>query len=197
MPTLGRCAGTAGRVTKRPGIEPFRNEAEEGTTLSFACWSRSAGVDPLGVPRHPVARPVSRYGGPRACRTRAGDRHPVPALLPQGDTNAAAHHRGPAIPRPAPPAAPRPWPVRTGPAFVAKSTVSELENAKKTPGVGTARALDRALNAGGELARLVTDVDKPDTDRLAYVAAHPRRLDSGAVDALADLLAASRRLRTP
>ena len=43
-------------------------------------------------------------------------------------------------------------------AFVAKSTISDLENGRKQPTVETARALDRALHAGGELAGLVVEV---------------------------------------
>ena len=39
-------------------------------------------------------------------------------------------------------------------AYVAKSTISELENARKSPSPGTAQALDHALRAGGELTRL-------------------------------------------
>lgn len=42
-------------------------------------------------------------------------------------------------------------------AFVSKSHISELENRVKAPGVGTAKALDAALAADGELARLVAD----------------------------------------
>jgi transcriptional regulator with XRE-family HTH domain len=42
-------------------------------------------------------------------------------------------------------------------AFLSKSYLSELENGRKTPGVTTAKALDKALGAGGELAGMVTD----------------------------------------
>jgi transcriptional regulator with XRE-family HTH domain len=44
-------------------------------------------------------------------------------------------------------------------AYVAKSTLSELENGKTTPMVDTARALDRALHADGDLAGMVTEVE--------------------------------------
>ncbi|MQA26545.1 MAG: helix-turn-helix domain-containing protein [Micromonosporaceae bacterium] len=55
-----------------------------------------------------------------------------------------------------------------GRAYVAKSTISELENARKSPAPETAQALDQALRAGGELAGLVsrdagstTEQDRP------------------------------------
>jgi transcriptional regulator with XRE-family HTH domain len=83
-------------------------------------------------------------------------------------------------------------------AYVGKSTISELEAARKTPGVDTARALDKALRAGGELARMVVEADgTPDGDndqRLAYVVEHPRRLDRATIDTLAVLLAGQRNL---
>lgn len=43
-------------------------------------------------------------------------------------------------------------------AHVAKSTISDLEHGKKTPGVETVHALDRALGAGGELTNMIRDV---------------------------------------
>ncbi|MPZ28305.1 MAG: XRE family transcriptional regulator [Micromonosporaceae bacterium] len=41
-------------------------------------------------------------------------------------------------------------------AYVAKSTISDLENARKEPTPDTAKAVDRALSAGGELTGMVT-----------------------------------------
>lgn len=46
---------------------------------------------------------------------------------------------------------------------VSKSYISELEHGKKTPEVGTAKALDVALGADGELAGLVVVVDATPT----------------------------------
>jgi transcriptional regulator with XRE-family HTH domain len=82
--------------------------------------------------------------------------------------------------------------------YLAKSTLSELENGRRSPSGGTAHHLDRALDAGGELAAMVTEaptVTTPeDDDRLAYVIARPPRLDAASVRSLADVLAAQRRL---
>jgi transcriptional regulator with XRE-family HTH domain len=44
-----------------------------------------------------------------------------------------------------------------GIAYLAKSTLSDLENGRKSPTPQTARAVDRALGAGGELAGMVTE----------------------------------------
>lgn len=59
-----------------------------------------------------------------------------------------------------------------------------------------ARRLDDALDARGELIALAskerTDGDYP--ERLAHAVAHPARVDSGALEALAAMLAAQRRL---
>lgn len=43
--------------------------------------------------------------------------------------------------------------------YVGKSTISDLENRKSTPIADTARALDKALRADGELAGMVTEVE--------------------------------------
>lgn len=83
-----------------------------------------------------------------------------------------------------------------GRAYLAKSTISELENGAKRPSVETARHLDDALGGGGELAALVRPAARPDgegRDRIAYALAHPVRLDAAAVGALARVLAAQRR----
>jgi transcriptional regulator with XRE-family HTH domain len=47
-------------------------------------------------------------------------------------------------------------------AYVSKSHISELENGIKTPGITTAKALDSALSAGGELAGMVHDLPRSD-----------------------------------
>lgn len=44
-------------------------------------------------------------------------------------------------------------------AYLGKSTLSDLETGKSQPTVETAQALDRALDAGGELAAMVTELD--------------------------------------
>jgi len=82
--------------------------------------------------------------------------------------------------------------------YFSKSMLSELENGHKSPSVETAQHLDRALEAGGELAAMVIAapiVTTPDDDaRVDYVLGHPTQLDGPAVEALAALLAAQRRL---
>jgi transcriptional regulator with XRE-family HTH domain len=50
-------------------------------------------------------------------------------------------------------------------AYVAKSTISELENGRKQPTVETARALDRALHAGGKLTGLIVEIELPQVER--------------------------------
>lgn len=49
----------------------------------------------------------------------------------------------------------------SGASGVAPSTISELEHGLKEPGVETAQALDKALDAGGELAALVEPATRP------------------------------------
>ncbi|MFG3417480.1 multiprotein-bridging factor 1 family protein [Micromonospora sp. NPDC049460] len=74
-----------------------------------------------------------------------------------------------------------------------KSLVHQLEIGQTKPTVDVALRLDDALAAQGALAGLV--VDAPDGgERLAYVTAHPRRVDAAAAQALAGLLAGYRRL---
>lgn len=81
-------------------------------------------------------------------------------------------------------------------AYVGKSTISELENAQASPSAEMAAHLDRVLEAGGELASLVTQipVDPEAEERIAYAVARPARLDRAAVRAFAGVLAAERRL---
>lgn len=81
--------------------------------------------------------------------------------------------------------------------YFGKSTISELENGKKTPSQDTAISLDNALNAGGELIALVADTDPitaDDEDRLRYMARQPRCLDAATTGTLAALLDGQRRL---
>jgi tetratricopeptide (TPR) repeat protein len=95
--------------------------------------------------------------------------------------------------------------------FYGKSYLQELAVGKKAPPYETALRIDDALGAEGCLAELAADAhdgprslrgDAPlsgvagtdDEDRLLYVARHPRRVDTTAVDALGTLLAGQRRL---
>lgn len=79
-------------------------------------------------------------------------------------------------------------------AWVSHSHLSELESGVKSPSVELADHLDRALDAAGELAALVTTPPAaPDPDRLRHALAHPSRLDAQTVAALAELLAQQRR----
>ena len=80
-------------------------------------------------------------------------------------------------------------------AFVAKSTISELENGAKRPSAASAHALDSALGAGGQLEAMVTPAPTPagDRHRIGYATAGGR-VDTATVAALAGVLAAQRRL---
>jgi transcriptional regulator with XRE-family HTH domain len=81
-------------------------------------------------------------------------------------------------------------------AYVSKSLLSELENGRKGPSKELAIYLDRALQAGGALAELVTEAPTPPEarERILYAVTRPTRLDLPAVEALADVLHAQRRL---
>lgn len=81
-------------------------------------------------------------------------------------------------------------------AYVGKSTLSELESGTKRPSLEMARHLDHALNADGELTGMVTESATSDesAERIQHALATPGRLDRAAVEALADVLAAQRRL---
>jgi transcriptional regulator with XRE-family HTH domain len=73
--------------------------------------------------------------------------------------------------------------------------ISQLEAGLRCPSSTTAARLDAALDAGGELAAMVVEIVAPsDHDRVVYATAHPRRVDMATMDALADALAALRRL---
>jgi transcriptional regulator with XRE-family HTH domain len=81
------------------------------------------------------------------------------------------------------------------PAYSSRSQLQRLESGNLQPTAEQARQLDEALDAGGRLVALVTQVDiEIDQDRLAYVARHPRRADATALGDLETLLAAQRRL---
>lgn len=83
-------------------------------------------------------------------------------------------------------------------AFCSKSYLHDLESGRVRPTCEVAWHLDGILDAGGALAAMVADAptvtNADDDDRLAYVAAEPTRLDGTAVELLADVLAAQRRL---
>ncbi|MFI8528493.1 helix-turn-helix domain-containing protein [Promicromonospora sukumoe] len=78
---------------------------------------------------------------------------------------------------------------------LSKSQISEYENGKRRPSVGMAEHLDRALNAGGALARLVVeDGGGEEAERVAHAVLTPRLVDAATVDHLAERLARSRHL---
>lgn len=83
-------------------------------------------------------------------------------------------------------------------AFFSKSYLHDLESGRTRPTRDAARHLDDVLQAGGTLAAMVVDgpavTTLDDDQRIAYVIAHPARLDAFAVRLLADVLAAQRRL---
>ncbi|MER6530613.1 helix-turn-helix domain-containing protein [Streptomyces sp. NPDC001508] len=70
--------------------------------------------------------------------------------------------------------------------------LSRVLNGKQKPSAKLAESLDALVDAGGALAAIMLDPD--DESRVARSAAQPSRLDAGAVDALARVLAAYRRL---
>jgi transcriptional regulator with XRE-family HTH domain len=90
-------------------------------------------------------------------------------------------------------------------AYIARGYVHHIERGRRWPTQPVAAALDDALDAGGALlaAWEVADAlprgaavstDPQDQERVALVARHPRRVDVATVSALADVLAATRRL---
>ncbi|MGH3812043.1 MAG: helix-turn-helix domain-containing protein [Pseudonocardiaceae bacterium] len=90
-------------------------------------------------------------------------------------------------------------------AHVARGYVHHIERGRRWPTQRVAKALDNALDAGGALlaAWEVADAlpravsvpaDPEDRERVALAARHPRRVDAATVSALADVLAATRRL---
>ncbi|MEV1289040.1 helix-turn-helix transcriptional regulator [Micromonospora sp. NPDC049679] len=82
-------------------------------------------------------------------------------------------------------------------AIYGKSYLHDLETGLKQPTAETAKRLDEALQATGELARLVHEsdaADGADRERLSYVLRKPAHLDAASVDSLATVLAHQRRL---
>lgn len=79
---------------------------------------------------------------------------------------------------------------------VSKSQIHDLETGRRRPTAEVAAALDQALGAGGRLAAMVRAAGPPPevAERLDHVARHPRHVDPATLEALADLLAAQRRL---
>lgn len=83
---------------------------------------------------------------------------------------------------------------------VDQGNVSRYENDRQRPSPSTVVRLDELLEADGELRRLATGSAAPDVltaddrERLARVIERPHRLDGVSVAALADVLAAQRRL---
>lgn len=83
---------------------------------------------------------------------------------------------------------------------VVQGNVSRYEHDRQRPSLRTAEHLDELLSADGELRRLASGSTAPDVltpddrTRLGRVFEHPHRLDGGAVTALAEVLAAQRRL---
>lgn len=80
-------------------------------------------------------------------------------------------------------------------ANVSRSYLSEIINGIKMPSEDIAQALDRALNAGGRLANLVSITAlTDDREHLTAAAASPHRVGVAAIDAFARVLAAQRHL---
>nr|MDT0659398.1 helix-turn-helix transcriptional regulator [Micromonospora sp. DSM 115978] len=83
-------------------------------------------------------------------------------------------------------------------AYASSSHLHDLETGRRRPTPDTAQRLDDVLRAGGELAGMVrdpaADLNPDDHDRLDVVTVHPRQTDPAALDALAALLAAQRRI---
>jgi hypothetical protein len=72
--------------------------------------------------------------------------------------------------------------------------LSRVMNHKQRPSPQLAEGLDALLGADGALAALAATTTPDDDARIAHNAARPTRLDNKTVDALADVLAAQRRL---
>jgi transcriptional regulator with XRE-family HTH domain len=82
---------------------------------------------------------------------------------------------------------------------ISQSSLSRYENDSQHADRGTAARLDELVGADGELVALLAptgteDLDSDDRARLAHSFAHPSRVDGRSVSALADVLAAQRRL---
>jgi transcriptional regulator with XRE-family HTH domain len=81
---------------------------------------------------------------------------------------------------------------------ISQSSLSRYESGRQAVARDIAERLDELLGAGGSLTATLAptalhgaDVDR---ERLAHLAARPRSIDTAALDALADVLAATRRL---
>lgn len=72
--------------------------------------------------------------------------------------------------------------------------VSRVLAGKQRPSAGLASRIDNTLDAGGALSTIAATLTPDDTDRLAHSSTHPSRVDAETVSALADVLAAQRRL---
>lgn len=72
--------------------------------------------------------------------------------------------------------------------------LSRALSGKQLPSPQIAEALDRLLDAEGTLVALAASMTEDDRSRIAHALEHPTRVDAGAVRALADVLAAQRRL---
>ncbi|MBV9012108.1 MAG: helix-turn-helix domain-containing protein [Pseudonocardiales bacterium] len=90
-------------------------------------------------------------------------------------------------------------------AHVARGYVHHLEHGRRWPTRGVAQALDNALDAEGDLVAAweaadalpkaaAVPVGPEDRERVALAARQPRRIDAATIGALADVLAATRRL---
>lgn len=80
--------------------------------------------------------------------------------------------------------------------YFAAAQISQWENGIRRPTLDNATILDQALEAGGELAALVTETpdDRDAAERIAHAIKAPSLLDAGHVEALATQLAMSRHL---
>ncbi|WP_157036224.1 helix-turn-helix domain-containing protein [Streptomonospora alba] len=72
--------------------------------------------------------------------------------------------------------------------------LSRVLSGKRSPSPQLAEALDGLVGAEGALADLAATLDEDDRGRIAHSVAEPARVDLGTVRALADVLAAQRRL---
>lgn len=72
--------------------------------------------------------------------------------------------------------------------------LSRILSGKRPTPEHVAQALDHLVGADGALAALAVSVTNEDRDRIAHSVAAPSRMDAGTVHALADALAAQRRL---
>lgn len=72
--------------------------------------------------------------------------------------------------------------------------LSRVLNGKQRPSTQLAHGLDELIGADGALIALVTTLTDDDRARIAHSVAAPSRIDSGTVQALADVLSAQRRL---